>query len=199
MVRYAIRRILLLIPTLLIASLLVAGMVRVLPGDVIQSLVGGMGGTGRIRNEEAKDMVRVRLGLDQPFYKQYLTWVFGWTKTEGAVFKTSDGGATWRKLGSQTVRPVSQVTFITPTVGWSLAEEMIYGTDDGARLWARQYGADYPLHGLSSPMRIMAGQWGIMEPFSTLPKVVMLTSMKMASGPSPGLPRIAAPSNTFLM
>ena len=145
---YALRRILLLFPTLLIASLLVATMVRLLPGDVISSLASGRGGVGRAQNQEARALVKVKLGLDQPFHVQYISWMFGWPKKEGKVFKTSDGGATWKKLGAETVRPLTHMTFATSTVGWALAGNIIYGTDDGGRLWLSQLRSNHSLHAL---------------------------------------------------
>jgi len=155
--RYALRRILLIFPTLFIASLLVAGMVHLLPGDVITALVGGRGGA-KVQSEETKELFKAKLGLDKPFLclgikcfwtdSQYIRWVLGYSKKEGTVFKTSDGGATWRRLGVETVEPVRHLTFVTTTLGWGLGERRIFGTREGGSQWSAQHKADHPLNAL---------------------------------------------------
>jgi peptide/nickel transport system permease protein len=71
---YALRRVALLVPTLLIASLIVFASIRVIPGDVIDLMLA--------QNDVSADrMTRERLvhalGLDRPVWEQYLRWVGG--------------------------------------------------------------------------------------------------------------------------
>ena len=69
---YLIRRLLLIIPTLFILTILVFLMVRFIPGDVIDAMVLRMDtSTGRIDREA----VERRLGLDLPVYVQYGRWL----------------------------------------------------------------------------------------------------------------------------
>ena len=69
---YLIRRLLLIIPTLFILSILVFLGVRFIPGDVIDAMVLRMDtSTGRIDREA----VERRLGLDVPVYVQYGRWL----------------------------------------------------------------------------------------------------------------------------
>ena len=69
---YVIRRLLLIIPTLLILSVIVFLLVRFIPGDVIdvmqQEMMFTAGGIDREGLERA-------LGLDQPIYVQYGRWL----------------------------------------------------------------------------------------------------------------------------
>jgi peptide/nickel transport system permease protein len=67
--RYVIRRILFLIPTLLLVSFLVYAMISVAPGDPAQ-LTLGEGGTA-----QAVAAKRIELGLNKPFIVQYLVWL----------------------------------------------------------------------------------------------------------------------------
>ena len=72
---YLIRRLLLLIPTLFLLSVLVFLSVRFLPGDVIDVMLGRMewqaaGGVDR-------EAVERRLGLDVPVWVQYGRWMGG--------------------------------------------------------------------------------------------------------------------------
>ncbi|MFQ5875896.1 MAG: YCF48-related protein, partial [Dehalococcoidia bacterium] len=151
MSQYVIRRILLIFPTLFIASLLVAAMVRLLPGDVIDIMVAGGRGGRVIATEEAREFTRVKLGLEKPFHIQYIRWMFGWPKTEGEVFKTSDAGATWKRLGADTIKlfPFTDVTFMSTTIGWALAENLIFGTTNGGSEWSRQHKGDNSLNAIA--------------------------------------------------
>ncbi len=146
--RYAVRRVLLIFPTLLIASLLIAAIVRALPGDVVDNLVAGGRGGRSAQTEEVKELTKAKLGLDAPFHVQYIRWIFGWPKTEGDVYRTSDGGDTWNRMGVEVVKPFTHLTFLSPTVGWGVADNMIFGTVDGGRLWSRQHKGDSSLNAL---------------------------------------------------
>ena len=71
---YVIRRVLLVIPTLFIVTLLVFLSVRFIPGDIIDVMAArmtGFSGGGSI-DEEA---LRKRLGLDKPVHVQYAKWI----------------------------------------------------------------------------------------------------------------------------
>jgi peptide/nickel transport system permease protein len=72
---YIIRRLLLIIPTLFILTILVFLSVRFIPGDVIDVMVSRMQylGAGNID----RDAVERMLGLDQPVYVQYGRWMGG--------------------------------------------------------------------------------------------------------------------------
>ena len=68
---HIIRRLLLVIPTLFILSILVFLSVRFIPGDVIDVMQGRLGGLGRVDRVALEKM----LGLDQPVYVQYGRWL----------------------------------------------------------------------------------------------------------------------------
>ncbi len=72
MYKYVIRRLLLAIPVLLLSSLIVFGLMRVMPGDALTALMAESGNVGE------KDLQKLRkdLGLDLPYYKQYLIWIW---------------------------------------------------------------------------------------------------------------------------
>ena len=71
---YLTRRLLLLIPTLFLLSVLVFLSVRFLPGDVIDVMVSRMDFAG---GEVDREAVERRLGLDVPVYVQYGRWMGG--------------------------------------------------------------------------------------------------------------------------
>src|SRR5712691_3829843 len=72
MQKYVIRRLLLAIPVLVLSSLIVFGLMRVMPGDALVALMGESGNVGQ--RELAK--LRKDLGLDRPYHEQYLIWVW---------------------------------------------------------------------------------------------------------------------------
>ena len=68
---HVIRRLLLVIPTLFILSILIFLSVRFIPGDVIDVMQGRLGGLGQVDRAALERM----LGLDQPVYVQYGRWL----------------------------------------------------------------------------------------------------------------------------
>src|SRR4051794_14046982 len=71
MQRYILARLLLTLPTLFGVTLVVFTLVRLIPGSVLDQIVGEVGAT----NLEVRSRVRHQLGLDQPVAKQYVSWV----------------------------------------------------------------------------------------------------------------------------
>ena len=69
---YIIRRLLLVIPTLIIMSVIVFLLVRFIPGDVIDAMAKDMVFTGGTIDREALEHT---LGLDVPVYVQYGRWI----------------------------------------------------------------------------------------------------------------------------
>ena len=72
MYKYVARRLLLSIPVLFLSSLIIFGLMRVMPGDALTALMGESGNVGPKELEK----LRKDLGLDQPYYKQYLIWAW---------------------------------------------------------------------------------------------------------------------------
>ena len=69
---YAIRRLLLVVPTLLILSMIVFLLVRFIPGDVIDAMQADFAFTAGEIDREALER---KLGLDQPIPVQYARWL----------------------------------------------------------------------------------------------------------------------------
>ena len=71
MLRYALTRILLLALGLLVASAVIFGALRILPGDVAQMIAGTEGTPAQVA------AIRAELGLDRPLAQQYVEWIGG--------------------------------------------------------------------------------------------------------------------------
>ncbi|MGH2586689.1 MAG: ABC transporter permease [Dehalococcoidia bacterium] len=70
---YILRRLLATLPTLLGISLLVFGLMRIVPGDIVTQ----MGQRDVQISQEERDALRRTYGLDRPLHVQYLEWVGG--------------------------------------------------------------------------------------------------------------------------
>ena len=95
MARYAGRRLLVAVPTLLALSFLIFTLVSAAPGDPAEELARRLAGSEQPTNEEIES-ARRELHLDRPFLTQYGLWLKGFT--------TGDLGLSFSKK-----RPVTQV------------------------------------------------------------------------------------------
>lgn len=75
MVEYIIRRILLMVPTLLIISVLVFTLIQLPPGDFLTSQILAMELEGTPPDEGWIAAMEIRYGLNQPVLVQYYKWV----------------------------------------------------------------------------------------------------------------------------
>jgi peptide/nickel transport system permease protein len=70
MSHFILRRLLSMLPVLLIVSMIAFGLLYVLPGDPAVAMLGENAG-----NQETYQALRRELGLNQPMYAQYLSWL----------------------------------------------------------------------------------------------------------------------------
>lgn len=76
MTTYIIRRVLLIIPTLVISSLLVFLMIRLIPGSAVDIMMSRMDLTTAFTEEQRANVMR-ELGIDKPIWTQYGEWITG--------------------------------------------------------------------------------------------------------------------------
>jgi peptide/nickel transport system permease protein len=74
MLRYLVRRLLLMIPTLLGVAVVIFLLMRLLPGDVVEVRLAA---EGAYVSEDTLDKERARLGLDKPIWGQFADWMWG--------------------------------------------------------------------------------------------------------------------------
>ncbi|MEE2659251.1 MAG: ABC transporter permease [Candidatus Latescibacterota bacterium] len=77
MVNYIIRRVLIMIPTLAVISVLVFVIIQLPPGDIITSRLILLQQQGVEVSQEAIAAMRARYHLDDPLHIQYLRWIGG--------------------------------------------------------------------------------------------------------------------------
>ncbi len=74
MAKYIVKRLLLMIPTLLGVAVLIFFLMRVVPGDIVELRFAG---ESAFAQKENLDKERARLGLDRPLWEQFVTWMLG--------------------------------------------------------------------------------------------------------------------------
>ena len=77
MMRYLSRRVLTMVPLLLIISVAAFVIIQLPPGDYLTSYIASLQASGEEVNLERVERLRQQYGLDQPMYVQYLKWVSG--------------------------------------------------------------------------------------------------------------------------
>jgi peptide/nickel transport system permease protein len=92
--KYLVKRFLLMLPTLFGVALVTFLLIRVIPGDVVELRYSGDRGAV---SQEILDKERARIGLDQPVWKQFVTWLWGVVRFD---FGTSmwTGAPIWEEI-----------------------------------------------------------------------------------------------------
>jgi peptide/nickel transport system permease protein len=127
LIRYVIKRLLMIIPTLLGVLLIIFTINHFIPGDPVISMLGNN------FTEEQYQEKRTELGLDQPFVVQYVKYVAG-------VVTKLDLGTSY-----DTKHPVSEMIFssrigITLKLGlWSCLITVVFGVAIGILSAVKQY------------------------------------------------------------
>jgi len=93
---FVIRRLLLVIPTVLLASFIIFFTIRLIPGDIIDLMVAEMSGHVKID----RSVLEHELGFDAPVLAQYGRWMGVWPQADGSfsgIFQGDLGDSLWRK------------------------------------------------------------------------------------------------------
>ena len=79
MLTYVIRRLMIMIPTLLVVSIGTFAIIQLPPGDYVTTLMAQLAMSGELADMERLDAMRREYGLDQPMWRQYTRWMgFEW-------------------------------------------------------------------------------------------------------------------------
>ena len=120
MLAYIARRVLILIPTLILISIISFIAIQLPPGDYLSSYVAQLRTQGDNIQEEAIATMRERYGLGQPIYVQYFKWVSG-------IILRGDWGQSmeWQKpvkdlIGERLALTVV-LSFVSLLVSWFVA------------------------------------------------------------------------------
>lgn len=74
---FILRRILYMIPTLFVISIIAFAIIQLPPGDYLNALIAQLAAGGDSLQNAQIEALRERYGLDQPMYVQYFKWISG--------------------------------------------------------------------------------------------------------------------------
>jgi peptide/nickel transport system permease protein len=125
---YLIRRVLLIIPTIFLVTMIVFMLVRFVPGDVLDLMVSEWTTEGSSEIQDVEDL-RHALGLDAPIYTQYGRWLGIIPQETGefsGIFQGNLGRSLWdSEPVSDIIRsrlPVSlELGILSMLINWAIA------------------------------------------------------------------------------
>jgi peptide/nickel transport system permease protein len=119
MLSYILRRILLMIPTLILISMISFVIIQLPPGDYLTTYVIQLEQSGQKVDESERASLEKRYGLGQPIYVQYFKWISGFPRGD---FGESFG---WNqpvgKLVGERLALTVVISFVTLLFTWGLA------------------------------------------------------------------------------
>ncbi len=120
MTAYILRRLLFMIPTVIVISMIAFAIIQLPPGDYLTSLIAQLASSGESMDSAQVVALRERYGLDQPVWVQYWKWVSGIVTAGdfGQSFEWNRPVSTmiWERLGLTFV-----VSFTTLVFVWTIA------------------------------------------------------------------------------
>ncbi len=116
---FMLRRILLLVPTLFVISIVSFTIIQLPPGDFLTNYVSNLAQSGESANEAQVASLRARYGLDQPVYVQYAHWIGGVLHGDfgqSFTYNKPVGTLIWERLGMTLF-----IALLTIAVTWLIA------------------------------------------------------------------------------
>jgi peptide/nickel transport system permease protein len=124
---YVLRRLLVAVPSLLIASLIVFTLPRLIPGDVVQLML-----EEKAYGKDLEDL-RAKLGLNRPLHVQYVDWL-------GAIVRGNFGESLWTR--KPVIAELGRRLPVTATLGlMATLVAIVIGVPIGVLAAVRQDGA----------------------------------------------------------
>lgn len=106
MFAYIIRRILIMIPTLIAISIISFTIIQLPPGDFLTTYVSQLSASGETVDHAELESLKQRFGLDEPMYMQYFRWI--WNFIHGDFGHSFE----WNKPVSELIGERLQLTII---------------------------------------------------------------------------------------
>ncbi|MCF7875700.1 ABC transporter permease [Candidatus Bipolaricaulota bacterium] len=112
---YILKRLLLAIPTLLIASIIIFSLIHIAPGGPVRILLGPM------QDPALVEEMRSHFGLDEPIYRQYLSWIGNALHGDLGTSVTVHRGASVTNLLLQRYRVTLELAILSVIVALTIA------------------------------------------------------------------------------
>ncbi len=119
MLAFILRRLLIMIPTLFVISIVTFIVIQLPPGDYLTTYVANLQQTGETADEAVIESLRARYGLDKPLPVQYGKWIWGVVHGDfGQSFSYNKpvGELIWERLGLTVT-----ISLITLVFTWIIA------------------------------------------------------------------------------
>ena len=119
MLHYILRRLLIMIPTLILISILSFIIIQLPPGDYLTTMVAQMRDSGEEVDQATIASLQRRYGLDRPMYVQYLKWISGVVRGdfgESFALRRPVGTIIWERLGL-----TFTITLLSMILTWLIA------------------------------------------------------------------------------
>lgn len=152
--RYIARRLLLMVPTLMLISVIVFVVIQLPPGDIVTSTLDRLQASGVEVSAEQVQNLRAQYNLDDPYWLQYGRWAFGFVTGDmgySYLFARPVNELVWERIGYTLLITVAAMIFT-----WVVAVPV------GVYTAVRQYSiGDYVLTtlgliGLATPSFLLA-------------------------------------------
>jgi peptide/nickel transport system permease protein len=114
MLQYIVRRVFIMIPTLLVVSIVSFIVIQLPPGDYLTSYIVQLRASGDYIDDAEAAALAKRFGLGQPMYVQYLKWIWGIVHGDfGRSFEWNKpvGELIWGRLGLTVVLSLFTLVF----------------------------------------------------------------------------------------
>ncbi|HOZ46679.1 MAG TPA: ABC transporter permease [Candidatus Hydrogenedentes bacterium] len=119
MITYIMRRLLIMIPTLLIISVITFAVIQLPPGDYLTTYLANLADTGEVADQAVIESLRRQYGLDKPLHVQYFIWISGFVRGDfGQSFSTNKpvNELIWERLALTIT-----ISFVTLVLTWIIA------------------------------------------------------------------------------
>jgi len=119
MLEFIIRRLLLLVPTVFLISIISFVIIQLPPGDFLTSYIITLESQGQLVDQGLVDSLKQQYGLDQPIYVQYLKWVGGMLKGDfgqSLTWQLPVKDLIWERIGLTFTISLASLLFI-----WAVA------------------------------------------------------------------------------
>ncbi|MCX6032736.1 MAG: ABC transporter permease [Chloroflexi bacterium] len=120
---YIMRRVLIMIPTLFLISVVSFAALQLPPGDYLTSYAAQLTTTGEYIDQESLDSLRDRYGLGQPVYVQYTKWVTG-IITRGDFGQSMEWQMPVKNLVGQALGLTVALAVFSLLISWAIAIPM---------------------------------------------------------------------------
>lgn len=120
MLRFIVKRLLWMVPSLIVVSFLAFVLIQLPPGDFVTTYIATLAASNEVVDQNTAADLRVRFGLDQPMIVQYFKWISGIVLRGdfGLSFEWQQpvGDLIWERMALTLV-----LTFSTLLATWGIA------------------------------------------------------------------------------